>query len=124
MEEKQMWNMLKGIKKFTPKSELDKTIGAPLFQLEERPAYYYGAGIVVYHDSRFSHEPGGAITDDHLEFIKAGIPAIDIIACHGAGGFPPYWHTVGDNMDNISAETLGAVGRTVMTYLKHFLKQT
>ena len=82
------------------------------------------AASLAGHDSRFSHEPGGAITDDHLEFIKAGIPAIDIIACHGAGGFPPYWHTVGDNMDNISAETLGAVGRTVMTYLKHFLKQT
>lgn len=47
-----MWDKLKIIKKFTPKSELDKTIGAPLFQLEDRPAYYYGAGIVVYFTSK------------------------------------------------------------------------
>ena len=44
-----MWNMLKSVKKFTPKSELDKIIGAPLFQLEDRPAYYYGGGFVVYY---------------------------------------------------------------------------
>ena len=44
-----MWNVLKTIKKFTPKSELDKIIGAPLFQLEDRPVYYYGGGIAVYY---------------------------------------------------------------------------
>ena len=41
--------VLKTIKKFTPKSELDKIIGAPLFQLEDRPVYYYGGGIAVYY---------------------------------------------------------------------------
>ena len=47
-----MWNMLKGVKKFTPKSELDKIIGTPLFQLENRPVYYYGNGIAVYFSSQ------------------------------------------------------------------------
>ena len=47
-----MWNVLKTIKKFTPKSELDKIIGAPLFQLEDRPVYYYGGGIAVYYTSK------------------------------------------------------------------------
>lgn len=52
LEEKKMWNTLKNVKKFTPKSELDKIIGAPLFQLEDRPAYYYGKGIIVYYSPR------------------------------------------------------------------------
>ena len=47
-----MWNILKSIKKFTPKSELDKIIGAPLFQIEDRPAYYYGKGIVVFYSPK------------------------------------------------------------------------
>ena len=47
-----MWNKLKGIKKFTTKSELDKIISVPLFQLEDRPVYYYGGGIAVYYTSK------------------------------------------------------------------------
>lgn len=65
----------------------------------------------------FRNEIGGAVTDDHIEFIKKGIPAVDIIEYHPQSGFSPVWHTVSDNMDNISAETLGAVGQTLMEYL-------
>lgn len=43
-----MWSILKGIQKFTKKSELDAIIGEPMFQLEDRPAYYYGGGIVIF----------------------------------------------------------------------------
>lgn len=67
----------------------------------------------------FSNELGGAITDDHVELIKGGIPAIDIITFDPANGFPPYWHTVNDDMSNISAKTLGSVGRVMMTYLNN-----
>lgn len=65
---------------------------------------------------------GGAVTDDHVELIKVGIPAIDIIdyrpGDHGYGGFDPVWHTTKDGMQNISRETLGAVGNTLMLYLR------
>ena len=44
-----MWNTLRTVRKFTPKSEIDRLIGPPAFQLEDRPAYYYGKGFVVYY---------------------------------------------------------------------------
>lgn len=64
----------------------------------------------------FVNEPAGAITDDHVEFIKVGIPAINIIEL-GDSGFNERWHTTHDNMDGIDVNTLKAVGQTVLNYL-------
>lgn len=33
-----MWNVLREIRKFTPKAEVNRMLGAPVFQLEDRPA--------------------------------------------------------------------------------------
>lgn len=63
---------------------------------------------------------GGAVTDDHSQLIEHGIPAIDIIDYRYSSdyqGFDPVWHTVGDNMSNISKATLEAVGQTVLSYI-------
>lgn len=65
----------------------------------------------------FLNSPGGAVTDDHMEFIKAGIPAIDIIEYHPGKGFDPEWHTTADDLSNISPATLSAVGRTLLLHL-------
>lgn len=74
-----------------------------------------GAG---YGDT-FINRVGGAINDDHLRFINAGIPAIDIIEFNpDTKGFNPRWHTTSDNMDGIDAATLGKVGSVVMTYIR------
>lgn len=64
---------------------------------------------------RFPNRRGGAVMDDHVYLLRAGVPAIDIIeSAHPAtGSFPPYWHTHADNIDNIDPATLGAVGRTI-----------
>ena len=63
----------------------------------------------------FLNENGGAITDDHLQVIKSGIPCIDIIGSDESGsGFPSTWHTVGDNISNIDKNVLKAVGQTVL----------
>lgn len=67
--------------------------------------------------SIFVNQPGAAVTDDHLELIKAGIPAIDIIGSGESGGFPPTWHTADDNMSHISRATLDAVGKTIINWL-------
>lgn len=75
------------------------------------------AGSLGY-GNYFSDDTGGAITDDHLQFIRAGIPVIDIIEFHPESGFNPRWHTTADNMEGIDAATLGAVGTTVMTWLR------
>lgn len=67
------------------------------------------------YSAYFINKPGMAVTDDHLFINKAGIPCIDIIDHNGGNsiGFFPGWHTSYDTMDNISAETLKAVGQTI-----------
>lgn len=67
----------------------------------------------------FLNRLGGAVTDDHLQLISHGIPAIDIIEYHpdSDSGFNPRWHTASDNLEGIDPETLRAVGLTVMDYI-------
>jgi glutaminyl-peptide cyclotransferase len=55
-----------------------------------------------------------AIIDDHLPFIEAGIPAVDVIDFNY-----PYWHTTQDTLDKISTESLKAAGDTVLAWLEH-----
>ena len=66
----------------------------------------------------FIDAPAYPITDDHYYVnTLAGIPCIDIIHYdpRSENGFAYYWHTTEDDMRNISPETLGAVGTTVLT---------
>jgi glutaminyl-peptide cyclotransferase len=49
-----------------------------------------------------------SMLDDHTPFLEAGIPAVDIIDFDY-----PYWHTVADTPDKVSAESLRAVGDTL-----------
>lgn len=55
---------------------------------------------------------GPRILDDHLPFLEAGIPAVDIIDIEYA-----YWHTTADTSDKVSAESLQAVGETLQVWL-------
>lgn len=68
---------------------------------------------------RFINQKGGAVVDDHIFINKAGIPAIDIIESKNAstGTFPPTWHTVNDNLENIDRSSLKAVGQTVINLI-------
>ena len=68
---------------------------------------------------RFPTILGGAITDDHLPLIRAGIPTVDIIesANPATGSFPPTWHTMSDNLENIDPTTLSDVGRVVLNVI-------
>lgn len=70
----------------------------------------------------FPNRMGGAITDDHVQLIEHGIPAVDIIEYHpeNESGFNPRWHTVADTMEGISKETLGAVGEVVTQYIREY----
>lgn len=72
-----------------------------------------------YSDT-FLNRMGGAIMDDHIQLIRAGIPAIDIIEYHpdASTGFNPRWHTTSDDLSGISTSTLGAVGRTLLSFLR------
>ena len=72
------------------------------------------------YGSMFSNQQSYPITDDHyyVNYI-AGIPCVDVIHydIRNATGFPFWWHTRQDNMDNISKSTLQAVGEVVMSLL-------
>lgn len=56
-----------------------------------------------------------SVFDDHLPFLEAGIPAVDLIDF--GRGFPPYWHTTQDTVDKLSASMLGRVGDLVLAVL-------
>ena len=49
-----------------------------------------------------------AIEDDHLPYLRAGIPAVDLIDFNY-----PAWHTPADTLDKISADSLKIVGDVV-----------
>lgn len=61
----------------------------------------------------FINEPRYRMIDDHTPFLEAGIPAVDIIDFDY-----PYWHTVEDTADKVSAESLARVGRTLEVWLE------
>ena len=54
----------------------------------------------------------GYITDDHVPFIREGLPAIDIIDLPH-----PEWHTADDTPDCCSPDSLYQVGDTLLRYL-------
>lgn len=65
----------------------------------------------------FVPEEGTYVTDDHVPMNEiAGIPTVDIIP-YSSTGFPATWHTRQDTPENISKETLQAVGQTVLQVL-------
>lgn len=77
----------------------------------------WGSAHQLGYGNFFINDMGGAITDDHLPVNEIrNIPSIDIIQHDPSteSNFGHYWHTVNDNMDNVSKETLKAVGQTVM----------
>lgn len=69
---------------------------------------------------RFVNEVGGYIIDDHVFVNRAGIPSVDIIEMRNeqTGTFPATWHTTSDDLDHIDAESLRAVGQTLLDLLR------
>jgi glutaminyl-peptide cyclotransferase len=59
----------------------------------------------------FRDEPT-PIEDDHLEFLAAGIPSVDIIDLDYTA-----WHTAEDTLDRVSAKSLQAVGDVLLAAL-------
>jgi hypothetical protein len=57
----------------------------------------------------FDARDGYDVVDDHLELLKAGIPAVDVIDLDY-----PYWHTAADTPDKCGPESLWTVGTLVL----------
>jgi hypothetical protein len=78
-------------------AELTADIFAAAEALKLRKHFTYAAGIIV---------------DDHTPLNAIGIPVIDLIDFD----YPP-WHTSGDTMDKISAESMRVVAAVALRYL-------
>lgn len=68
--------------------------------------------------SQFINESKYRIIDDHVPFINAGILSVDIIDFDY-----PSWHTSADTLDKISAESLDAVGETVLAWMIDYMQR-
>ena len=58
------------------------------------------------------------VEDDHLPFVEAGVPSIDIIDLDY-----PQWHTAQDDLDHVSARSLQIVGDVLLDALPQIEQQ-
>ncbi|HVT47597.1 MAG TPA: M28 family peptidase [Vicinamibacterales bacterium] len=76
------------------------------------------AGDLGY--GRFFFQYGVGIIDDHVPFLRAGIPAVDVVDARygamgpGLDGMGAWHHSTADTMDKVSARSLEIVGRTML----------
>lgn len=65
----------------------------------------WSAAKRLKHDDVFLNEET-PIEDDHVPFLDAGVPAVDIIDLD----YLPHWHTAGDTLDKVTARSMQIVG--------------
>jgi Zn-dependent M28 family amino/carboxypeptidase len=59
-----------------------------------------------------------AVEDDHVPFLRAGVPAVDLIDLDY-----PAWHTADDTLDQIAPESLQAVGDVILAALPDLMEK-
>jgi hypothetical protein len=64
------------------------------------------------HADVFINEEKFSMLDDHTPFLRLGIPAVDIIDFDY-----PYWHTLSDTPNKVTADSLQIVGETLLAWL-------
>jgi len=67
-----------------------------------------------------------SITDDHVPFLEAGIPALDLIDFEygSTPGQNDYWHTPEDTLNKLSPKSLEIVGRVLIRMLNALFAET
>jgi hypothetical protein len=65
----------------------------------------------------FIDSPPSDILDDHIPFVNAGVPSVDVIDLD-YGPHNSYWHTAQDTVDKCSALSVTIVGRVVTATLE------
>lgn len=80
----------------------------------------FKSGYQLGYSSSFS---GGAfpVEDDHVPFMRKGVPAVDII---DLTPFTSYHHTALDTLDKCSPESLAIVGQVVIATLEKLEERT
>jgi glutaminyl-peptide cyclotransferase len=73
---------------------------------------YEAATRLGYQSHFFTHTVGG-MEDDHIPFVKRGVPSADIID-FDYGYNNVFWHTTQDTVDKLSPKSLEIVGDTML----------
>ena len=79
----------------------------------------WGTARQIGAAKEFPDRPSSVGDDDHMPFLRLGVPAVDIIDFE-YGSSPEendYWHTKEDTLDKISARSLKIVGDVVLLSL-------
>jgi Zn-dependent M28 family amino/carboxypeptidase len=89
----------------------DLTITLPPDSPAKLATGIFAAADALHARNHFTYF-GDDILDDHSPFNAIGLPTIDLIDFDF-----PAWHTAGDTMDKLSAESLQIVGAVTLYYL-------
>jgi hypothetical protein len=79
----------------------------------------WGTAREIGHAKEFPDRPFSVGDDDHMPFLRAAVPAVDIIDFE-YGSSPEgndYWHTKDDTLDKISPRSLKIVGDVILLSL-------
>jgi len=79
----------------------------------------WGTAGQIGHVKEFPDRPFSVGDDDHMPFLRAGVPAVDIIDFE-YGSSPKdndYWHTKEDTLDKISPRSLKIIGDVTLLSL-------
>jgi glutaminyl-peptide cyclotransferase len=77
----------------------------------------WGAAAKLGHSETFSTELT-TVEDDHIPFLRAGVPAVDVIDLDN-----PTWHTPQDTLEFVSARSLQTVGDVILAALPEVEKR-
>jgi glutaminyl-peptide cyclotransferase len=75
----------------------------------------WAAAKSLGYEQFFIPEYKYTMLDDHIPFVEKGIRAVDLIDFDY-----PYWHTLQDTPDKVSAQSLQIVGEVVLAWLEGF----
>lgn len=78
----------------------------------------WAAAKSLGYEQFFIPEYKYTMLDDHIPFLEKGIRAVDLIDFDY-----PYWHTIQDTPDKVSAQSLKIVGDVVLAWLETFTSQ-
>ena len=77
----------------------------------------WGAAGRLGHGATFSNQLT-VIEDDHIPFLRAGVPAVDIIDLEN-----PTWHTPQDDLEHVTMKSLQTVGDVVVAAVPEIEKR-
>jgi glutaminyl-peptide cyclotransferase len=75
-------------------------------------AQIWGVAKRLGYEKAFIPDYKYRVLDDHVPFIEKGLKAVDLIDLDY-----PYWHTLQDTPDKVSAQSLEIVGKTLLAWI-------